>query len=92
MTAPENKNKMQQLIDLFCKSPSAALWVIVCTAASVIYTDCKAFINEQNETLKSINSTQVQMQVELRDLNTRMSVELRELNTRLSELESRLIK
>lgn len=64
---------MQQILDLFIKSPQAALWVIVCTAASVIYTDCKAFITEQNETLKSINATQIQMQVELRELNTRMS-------------------
>lgn len=73
MEVQPEKTKMQQLLDIFTKSPQTALWVIVCTAASVIYTDCKAFITEQNETLKSINATQIQMQVELRELNTRMA-------------------
>lgn len=67
------ETKIEQLVKLLAKSPNVAVWAVLIAGAGCIYSDNREFIKEQNETLKSINTTQIQMQVELRELNTRMS-------------------
>lgn len=62
----------EQLLQLLTKSPQVAVWLVLIIGAYTVYSDNRNFILEQNEVLKQINQTQIQMQVELREVNTRL--------------------